>query len=117
MADSVISETDYKIFMTDFSSFVFDFVYLERPIIYFLPDDEMFRAGMNDYREIDIPFEEGFGDFVKTSEEALEALDKILVNDCRPEPKYAERMKDFFLYKDNNQTERIYQALTSTDIK
>ena len=39
---------------------------LERPIIYFLPDDEMFRAGMHD---------------------------------CRSEQKYAERMKDFFLFR------------------
>ena len=111
MAESVISETQYKIFMTDFSSFVFDFVYLEKPIIYFLPEDEMFRAGMNDYREIDIPFEDAFGDLALTAEEAVAAIKKLLDNDCKPEKKYAEKMKDFFFYKDNNQTERLYQAL------
>lgn len=111
MAESKISETQYKVFMTDFSSFVFDFVYLERPIIYFLPDEEMFRAGMNDYREIDIPFEDAFGDLALTAEEAVHALDRIMKNGCQPEKKYADRMKDFFFYKDNKQTERLYQAL------
>lgn len=111
MAENRISETQYKIFMTDFSSFVFDFVYLERPIIYFIPDEEMFRAGMNDYREIDIPFEDAFGDLTVTAEETVEAVERVLKNGCRPEKKYADRMTDFFFYKDDKQTERLYQAL------
>lgn len=111
MAESVISETEYKIFMTDFSSFVFDFVYLQRPIVYFLPDQDMFRAGMNDYREIDIPFEDGFGELALTAEEAVSAVSKIMDNQCEPEKKYADKMKDFFYYKDNDQCERIYQGL------
>lgn len=111
MAESVISETEYRIFMTDFSSFVYDFVYLERPIIYFLPDRDMFRAGMNDYREIDIPFEEGFGDLAVNAEEAVAAIEKILKNGGNAETKYADKMKSFFYYKDNNQTDRLYQEL------
>lgn len=117
MAKRVVDETEYEIFMTDFSSYVYDFVYLERPIIYFLPDDEMFRSGMHDYRELDIPFENGFGELALTAEEALKALHKILSNDCRTEQKYAERMKDFFLFKDNNQRQRIYDALMGADKK
>ncbi len=115
MAESVISETKYKIFMTDFSSFVFDFVYLEKPIVYFLPDDEMFRAGMNDYREIDIPFEDAFGDLALTAEEAVDALRKVFGNGCKPEEKYAAKMKNFFFYKDNAQRDRLYQALIEED--
>ncbi len=115
MAASVISETQYKIFMTDFSSFVYDFVYLEKPIIYFLPDRDMFRAGMNDYREIDIPFEEGFGDLALTAKQAIDAISKILNNGCNPEKKYMDRMQGFFLHKDNHQSDRLYDALISED--
>lgn len=60
LAESTVAVPQYKIFMTDFSSFVFDFVYVKKQIIYFLQDDEMFRSGMNDSREVDIPFEKGF---------------------------------------------------------
>lgn len=114
MAGDSVEETQYKVFITDFSSFVFDFVYLEKPIVYFLPDDEMFRSGMHDYREIDIPFEDAFGDLALTAEEAVECLRKVLKNQCIPEKKYSDRMKQFFLYKDNRQRERLYQALTGS---
>lgn len=111
MAESVVSETSYKIFMTDFSSFVFDFVYLEKPIVYFLPDNEMFRAGLNDYREVDIPLDDAFGDLALTAEDAVAALERIFDNDCKPLPKYAEKMNGFFYYKDNSQADRLYEAL------
>ena len=111
MAEGTVEETDYKIFMTDFSSFVFDFVYLQRPIIYFLPDRDMFCSGMNDYRQIDISFEDGFGDLALTAQDAVDAVRKVMQNDCKPAEKYAEKMKDFFIYKDNKQTERLYKAL------
>ncbi|MCR5796418.1 MAG: bifunctional glycosyltransferase family 2 protein/CDP-glycerol:glycerophosphate glycerophosphotransferase [Eubacterium sp.] len=111
MAEKTVAETDYKIFMTDFSSFVFDFVYLERPIIYFLPDRDMFRAGMNDYRQIDIPFEDGFGELAISADDAVKAVQNILNNGCKPAPKYAEKMKTFFIHKDNKQSDRLYEAL------
>lgn len=111
IADSTVETTKYSVFMTDFSSYSFDFVYLKRPIIYFLPDDEMFRAGMNDYREIDLPFEEGFGDFVLEPQDAISSLMKILHNHCQLEPKYAHRMENFFFYQDNAQRDRIYHAI------
>lgn len=110
-ADDSVVQTQYKVFITDFSSFVFDFVYLEKPIIYFLPDEEMFRSGMHDYREIDIPFDEGFGDLAITAQDAIKCLSKVLENQCVPEQKYVDRMRDFFLHKDNSQRDRLYQAL------
>ena len=39
-----------KAFITDFSSFQFDFVRLARPIIYFMPDILEFKAGLHSYR-------------------------------------------------------------------
>lgn len=111
LAERMIEPTEYSIFMTDFSSFSFDFVYLKRPIVYFLPDDELFRAGMNDYRQIDLPFEDAFGDFVKEPEEAIHCLEKILHNGCHVEAKYAKRMDGFFFYEDNAQRDRIYDAI------
>lgn len=42
-----VDVADYKAFVTDFSSFVFDFAYLNRPIMYFVPDYPQFKSGMN----------------------------------------------------------------------
>jgi CDP-glycerol glycerophosphotransferase (TagB/SpsB family) len=40
-------------FITDFSSFVFDFLYLGRTVFSYIPDEMQFRCGMNSYREIE----------------------------------------------------------------
>ncbi|MDE6723990.1 MAG: CDP-glycerol glycerophosphotransferase family protein [Ruminiclostridium sp.] len=43
----------YEKFVTDFSSFMFDFLYLDRQLYSFIPDGMQFRCGMNSYREIE----------------------------------------------------------------
>lgn len=102
---------DYKIFITDYSSFVFDFVYLKKSVVYFFPDYDLFKAGLNVYREIDLPFEKGFGEFCETSSQLLERLNKLLANNGKDEEKYQERMNGFFIHNDNHQCDRIYEAL------
>ncbi len=43
----------YEMFITDISSFVFDFLYLGRKVFSYIPDEMQFRCGMNTYREIE----------------------------------------------------------------
>nr|WP_288823414.1 glycosyltransferase [uncultured Mogibacterium sp.] len=104
-----INATDYEIFITDFSSFVFDFVYLSRKIMYFVPDYDLFKSGMNGYYRLDLPLEEGFGPFVQNEEDAVNQLIEMM--DAPMSPRYLQKMQGFFMYKDNHQRERIYEAL------
>lgn len=104
-----INATDYEIFITDFSSFVFDFVYLSRKIMYFVPDYDLFKSGMNGYYRLDLPLEEGFGPFVQNEEDAVNQLIEMM--DAPMNPRYLQKMQGFFMYKDNHQRERIYEAL------
>ena len=104
-----INATDYEIFITDFSSFVFDFVYLSRKIMYFVPDYDLFKSGMNGYCRLDLPLEEGFGPFVQNEEDAVNQLIELM--DAPMSPRYLQKMQGFFMYKDNHQRERIYEAL------
>lgn len=101
---------EYKVFITDFSSFVFDFVYLKRPIFYFVPDMEQFESGMNHYRKLDLPFEEGFGKLTISSEEAIDELERILNNDCKNDEIFDERMARFFCFTGKCE-ENLYQYL------
>lgn len=112
--DVVVEE--YAIFMTDFSSFAFDFVYLERPILYFVPDYQEFRCGLNAYRTLDLEFENAFGRLCLSLKEMLLGLEDILSNDCKIEKKYEKRMSNFFLYKDKGCCNRLYQYLIRGDI-
>lgn len=88
---------DYSAFITDFSSFVFDYAYLNRPILYFVPDYPQFKSGMNLYRKLDLPFEKAFGPFTTDPENAFLQLEKIVNNNFKPEDIYAERMDKFYL--------------------
>lgn len=111
IADRSVDEKSYKVFITDFSSYCFDFVYLKRTLMYFVPDDEMFRAGMNDYRKLDLPLEDGFGPLAHSSEQAVAALKEIIERDGEPDTIYKDRMDGFFLNKGKNCCDEIYKAL------
>ncbi|MBR0161123.1 MAG: glycosyltransferase [Oscillospiraceae bacterium] len=110
---STVDNARYSLFISDNSSFTFDFVYLQTPILYFFPDYEMFRAGMNDYREVDYPLEDGFGPFTETADDLLRELKQLLSRECRMDERYRKKMEGFFFYKDRNQRERIYNKLIS----
>ena len=103
---------EYKIFITDFSSFVYDFVYLNRAVVYFMPDLREFKAGMNDYRELDIPFENGFGELTQSQSELCLAIERVIENNGEAISPYKERSENFFFDKDRNSCDRIYNAIT-----
>ncbi|MDR1928096.1 MAG: bifunctional glycosyltransferase family 2 protein/CDP-glycerol:glycerophosphate glycerophosphotransferase [Oscillospiraceae bacterium] len=86
----------YLVFVTDFSSYLFDFVYLGRCIQYFLPDKVQFLAGMNHYRALDLPLEEGFGPVAYDAETAVAQLKALAVRGFVPEDAHGKRMEGFF---------------------
>ncbi len=102
---------EYSIFITDFSSFQFDFVNLRRPIIYFVPDMDKFKAGLHSYRELDLKYEDAFGNLCLNSDELMKELEKIVKNGVKPEKKYLKRMDKFFL-DIKNPCEQIYEEVT-----
>lgn len=106
-----VEESDYAILVTDWSSQVYDFVYLQRAIAYFVPDMLEFRAGLNSYRELDLPLENGFGPVSHNAEELVRALEHIMEQGGMPDSAFAACMEGFFLHYDNNQRDRLYKAL------
>lgn len=104
-----INAANYEMFITDYSSFVFDFVYLNRKILYFVPDYEMFKSGMDNYFRLDLPLEDGFGPFVQNEEDAVNQLIEMM--DEPIASRYLQKMQGFFIHKDNHQRDRIYEAL------
>lgn len=105
-------QDEYRLMITDYSSIVFDSVYLNCPIIYFVPDYDLFLAGVShNYRRLDLPLENGFGPFAHDADELIAYLEEYIENGFAPKEPYASRMKDFFLYRDNSCCDRLYEAI------
>lgn len=110
MAPESVDLEDYKLFITDFSSFVFDFAYLNRPILYFVPDMDQFKSGMNHYRELDLPFEKAFGNLVLEAKDAVDEVINIIKHKFKSEPIFEKRMENFF-FENEECAEALYQEL------
>lgn len=113
LAPAQVDETDYALVITDYSSYSFDFVYLKRGIIYFIPDPDQVFNGSNHYSQLDIPLEDAFGEYVTNSHEAVAAIKRVIENEGKPLPAYREKMDGFFYHYDNHQADRLYEFLTT----
>lgn len=110
IAEKTVDEFSYSVFITDFSSFVFDFIYLKRPILYFVPDMDLFDAGLNHYRQLDIPLNDGFGELSTDCDKAVDDLIALIKNNCIPEEKYVDKMNGLFFDVENH-SEELYNSL------
>lgn len=110
MADSAVDLAKYKICITDFSSFVFDFVYCNKPVLYFMPDYDLVKSGMHTYRELDIPLEDGFGKLAITPHDLIENMKQIIHNKYQIPKEYQEKTEHFFTYYDDH-ARRTYEAI------
>ena len=106
-----VNEQEYSLFITDFSSYQFDFAKIETPIIYFLPDKEEFASGLHNYRKLDLSLEkDAFGDVTYTAKDLSECIKYYIENKFKVKDKYKKRMNNFFI-KNNNIMNDIYNNL------
>ena len=100
--------------VTDYTSAVFDFAYLHKPVIYCQFDKEEFyerhtvKKGYFDFEK------DGFGPVTYDLEDCAEQIIKYIRNDCRMEAEYEARISRFFAFHDRNCCERIYRRIRGT---
>lgn len=97
--------------VTDYSSVLFDFVYLKKPVIYTQFDKEEFFACQT-YDEGYFSYEnDGFGPVCYDYESTVSALIAAVERDCKNEEKYLERIGNFFKFDDKNNSARILNEI------
>ncbi|MGW6043294.1 CDP-glycerol glycerophosphotransferase family protein, partial [Bacillus altitudinis] len=109
-----INLSDYKLFITDFSSFVFDFAFLNRAVLFFIPDYAEFICGNHLYNKLDMDLKDSFGKLVTNSSSVIKEISNIVKNDFQMEDTHKERMNDFF-YQHKSYREALYQKLTNEE--
>lgn len=100
-----------SLLISDYSSVLFDFAYLRKPIIYSQFDkkeffsNHMFPEG---YFKTDI---HGFGPVITDYNKLVEDIIRKIEEGCVLESKYRKRIDDFYKYNDNKNCERIYNEI------
>ena len=100
--------------LTDYSSLVFDFAYLKKPIVYTLFDyndisNSYHAEGYYDHER------DGLGDVAYTLEDTVDCLIEYMKNDCALKDKYRQRIEKFYAFKDKKNCERIFNAITKLE--
>ncbi len=100
--------------LTDYSSLVFDFAYLKKPIIYTLFD---YNDASNSYHADGYYDHErdGLGDVVYTLDDTVNCLIEYMKNDCVLKDKYRQRIEKFYAFKDTRNSERVFNAVTKLE--
>lgn len=112
-------ETNYKdvyanssLMVTDYSSAVFDFAYLHKPVIYTHFDKDVFFAGGHVYKKGYFDYEEnGFGEVEYNLDCTISRIIEYMESGCKLKDKYKTRIDNFFAYNDKNNCQRVYDRI------
>lgn len=100
MTDTPDAPQNYEIFITDISSYAYDYMFQGIPVFWFLPDVTEFKSGMNGYRDMGV---RDYWQKVSTDSEELVAKLWAYVQDGVYDGLDAE------FYENGSPTEYIYQ--------
>ncbi len=105
VVDHVEDERKYELFITDFSSYMFDFLFLKIPVLSYIPDYDEFTCGMNGYRKVDFMDKVGEEFISKSPEQIINAIEDYI--------RTGKRMDYFpkFYRNSRESSEEIYERL------
>ena len=95
--------------VTDYSGIQFDCAYLVTPIVYYLPPELPPNYATDGFD----PVRDGFGPVCREQQELTAAVVKVLDDDLRVEERYAERVQEFFAFRDGSNCRRIYDDIVA----
>lgn len=101
-----------NLILTDYSSAVFDFAYLRKPVLYTQFDKEEFFKGEHVYTQGYFDYERyGFGEVEYDLESTVDRIIEYMKNGCQLKEKYRKRIDNFFAFNDKNNCQRVYEAI------
>ena len=97
-----------SLLVTDYSSVAFDFAYLEKPVLYYQYAKDYHFDVDSAYFKYD---EMGFGPISTTHEEIKNEIIAMVLHGCEMDDEYKNRVKDFFKFRDRENSKRVYEAI------
>jgi CDP-glycerol glycerophosphotransferase (TagB/SpsB family) len=109
--------SESALILTDYSSAVFDFAYLGKPIVYAQFDrEELSKKGTTYNLDTSFYDNNAFGEICFDYKSTRKTLISYMKNGCKLKPEYKKRMDDFFEYRDKNNCERIVKELKNINL-
>lgn len=102
-----------SILVTDYSSVLFDFAYMDKPVIFYQFDQEEFFAKQYASSGKKYPF----GNIFDNQETLISDIENIIKNKLRGDSVYEEGRKEFFKYRDNKNCERVFNLIIGREEK
>ena len=99
-----------NLLVTDYSSVMFDFAYLRKPVIYFQFDYQEYRN--NHFKEGYFSYlRDGFGDVLTDVNDVVDDMKSIIEKNFEVDDKYILNRDRFFTLPVGGNSERVYRAI------
>ena len=97
--------------ITDYSSINFDYLFVDKPIIYFVPDLKEYQEQCRGFYT---PYEEfTMGEVAKNEKELLVAMHSVIYGADRYDEQRKKLLNKMFKYQDGNNCERFFELVRS----
>ena len=96
-----------SVLVTDYSSVLFDFVYMKKPVLFYQFDQDDFFA--KHYKSSGKPYP--FGDILFSKDSLISELASTLDRNCKLKKQYLEDSNVFFKYRDTNNCRRVFDVI------
>lgn len=107
-----------SLLVTDYSSSIYDFAYLRKPIVYCQFDYDEFFSGMHMGLKGNWNYEQdGFGEVEYDLDGTVNRIIEYMENGCELKEKYRERIDSFFKFNDHNHCQRVYEKILENRIE
>lgn len=98
---------DSEIFITDYSSVCWDFIYLDKPVIFYRFDIDEYNENRGSYYDL---YDDKFGPVSYNAEDLLSFINSYLNNSLAYKIKEDEK-KELFKYIDTNNCKRVFNII------
>lgn len=101
-----------RLVVTDYSSAVFDFAYLRKPVVYCQFDQQEVFSGSHIYEKGYFDYQQnGFGEVVTDVNSTIDLILQYASNGCQLKEVYKKRIDSFFAFNDRNNCKRVLEKI------
>lgn len=97
--------------ITDYSSVCWDVYYMEKPVLFYQFDYDMYMTAHGSYMDME---KDLFGERYMECDDVINGIEEYINRDFKLKPEYQDKVDYYFTYRDNNNSRRTYNFVCKT---